>query len=49
MMMPKEKKEILKELLTDKGGWNGNIDNVDERIEKALKEIDGEDDTTKTY
>tara|TARA_B000000475_G_scaffold139441_1_gene112373 strand:+ start:1680 stop:2840 length:1161 start_codon:yes stop_codon:yes gene_type:complete len=44
-----KKKEILKELLTDKGGWNGNIDNVDERIEKALKEIDGEDDTTKTY
>ena len=43
------KKEILKELLTDKGGWNGNIDNVEERIEKALKEIEEEDDTTKTY
>jgi len=33
-------------MLEDKGGWNGNVVNVEERINEALKEID---DNTKTY
>ena len=41
-----KKKSILREMLEDKGGWNGNVANVEERINEALKEID---DTTKTY
>ena len=41
-----KKKAILREMLEDKGGWNGNVANVEERINEALKEID---DTTKTY
>ena len=40
------KRSILREMLEDKGGWNGNIERVEERIDEALKEID---DTTKTY
>ena len=40
------KRSILREMLEDKGGWNGNIERVEERIDKALKEID---DNTKTY
>jgi peptidoglycan hydrolase CwlO-like protein len=42
----KRKRSILREMLEDKGGWNGNIERVEERIDEALKEID---DTTKTY
>jgi hypothetical protein len=42
----KRKRSILREMLEDKGGWNGNIERVEERIDKALKEID---DNTKTY
>ena len=41
-----KKKSILREMLEDKGGWNGNVANVEESINEALKEID---DTTKTY
>ena len=41
-----KKRSILKEMLEDKGGWNGNIERVEKRIDEALKEID---DTTKTY
>ena len=40
------KRSILREMLEDKGGWNGNIERVEKRIDEALKEID---DTTKTY
>ncbi len=41
-----KKRSILREMLEDKGGWNGNVERVEERIDEALKEID---DTTKTY
>ena len=41
-----KKKSILRDMLEDKGGWNGNVVNVEERINEALKEID---DNTKTY
>ena len=41
-----KKRSILRGMLEDKGGWNGNVERVEERIDEALKEID---DTTKTY
>ena len=43
------KRQILRELLEDRGGWNGNTENVEERVNKTLKEFGIDDDNTKTY
>ena len=44
-----KKKKIIKELLEDRGGWNGNTEITPERIDDAYKKLTDDDDLTITY
>ena len=44
-----KKKKIIKDLLEDKGGWNGNVAVTPERIEEAYKKLTEDDDLTIRY
>jgi len=46
---PEEKKKIIKKLLEDRGGWNGNTDITQERIDEAYNQLTDDDEYTKTY
>ena len=39
-----EKKKIIRQLLEDRGGWNGNTDVTEERVNEAFKRLSDEDD-----
>tara|TARA_Y100000004_G_scaffold140155_1_gene159201 strand:+ start:447 stop:1568 length:1122 start_codon:yes stop_codon:yes gene_type:complete len=41
------KEEIIRNLITEQGGWNGNPDTSPQRIEQIIKRLD--DSNTKTY
>ena len=44
-----KKKKIIKELLEDRGGWNGNVDVTPERVDKAYNKLIEDDDLTINY
>ena len=44
-----KKKKIIKELLEDRGGWNGNTEITPERIDEAYKKLTDDDDLTINY
>ena len=44
-----KKKKIIKDLLEDKGGWNGNVPVTPERVEEAYNKLTEDDDLTINY
>ena len=39
-----EKKKIIRQVLEYRGGWNGNTDVTEERVNEAFKRLSDEDD-----